>query len=115
MAYTATSVELTLSADDWTAVPGDATLDGKVDVFDLAVLANNYGAGGGKGWTEADFSGNGLVNVFDLAELANNYGFGTGGSAALTAGGDPIPEPTALALLLLGVAATVRRRRRGSL
>jgi len=66
---------------DWVyhnPVPGDANLDGKVNVYDLAVLANNY-AFSGKGWTDADFTGEGTVNVFDLALLANNYGHGTGG------------------------------------
>ncbi len=53
-------------------LPGDATTDGKVDVFDLARLANNYGGPGE--WCEADFNDDGVVNVHDLAVLANNYG-----------------------------------------
>ena len=58
----------------------DANGDGSVDVFDLAVLANNYALPGNKDWTVADYNLDGAVDVFDLAILANNYGYdGTGG------------------------------------
>jgi len=56
---------------------GDANLDGAVNVFDLAALANNY-SGSGKVWAEGDFNGDRDVNVFDLAALANNYSRTTG-------------------------------------
>jgi MYXO-CTERM domain-containing protein len=86
------------------AVPGDANLDAKVDVFDLAVLANHYNLTG-TDWFEADFNRDGVVNVFDLAALANHYGYdGTGGEA--------IPEPAGLSVLALGALALIRRRRR---
>ena len=97
-------VVLNGAAVEWTAQPGDANLDGKVDVFDLAVLANNYGAPGPKDWQDADFDLNDAVNVFDLAVLANNYGYG-GGT------GEPIPEPAGFAMLMLGTAALLRKRR----
>ncbi len=85
-------------------VPGDANLDRAVNVFDLAILANNYG-GSGKDWGDADFTGEGDVDVFDLAALANNYGW-------TATGGSPIPEPAMLALLAAGGLAALRRRRR---
>jgi sugar lactone lactonase YvrE len=90
-----------------TAWFGDANLDGKVDVFDLAILANNYGVPGPKEWTDADFTGEGDVDVYDLAALANNYGLGTAGTT--------IPEPATLALLAIGAGAGVRRRARHDL
>ena len=85
------------------AIGGDANLDAAVNVFDLAILGNHYGAAG-RVWTDGDFTGEGEVDVFDLAILGNNYG--------RTAAGEPIPEPAALALLAVGALALVRRRRR---
>jgi hypothetical protein len=82
---------------------GDSGLDGRVDVYDLASLANHYGVPGNWHWADADFTGDGQVNVYDLAILANNYG-------RTTAGGDPVPEPLSLVLLVLGGIVVVRRR-----
>ena len=92
------------------AVPGDAWVDGSVDVFDLAALANNYQTGPGKTWWDADFNGDGVVDVFDLAILANNYNFRT----SIAGGGGPIPEPTTIAMIALGASALLVRRRRRS-
>ncbi len=55
-------------------VEGDASLDGKVDVGDLGILAANYGKTSGKSWTQGDFTGDGKVDVGDLGILAANYG-----------------------------------------
>ena len=85
-------------------IDGDANLNAKVDVYDLAVLANNYSAGGGKSWLEADFTGDGIVNVYDLAALANHHGYG--------AAGQPIPEPaTILIVTAAGLPMLLKRRR----
>jgi hypothetical protein len=58
------------------AIPGDANLDGMVDVGDLGILAANYG-GSNKNWGMGDFNHDGMVDVGDLGILAANYGQGT--------------------------------------
>ncbi len=61
-------------------IPGDANLDGKVNVGDLGILAANYG-GEDKTWEQGDFNGDGKVNVGDLGILAANYGAGVDGAS----------------------------------
>ncbi len=55
------------------AVGGDAGLDGRVDVTDLAVLAANWNAPDAS-WSQGEFTGDGLVDVSDLAVLAARWG-----------------------------------------
>jgi hypothetical protein len=55
-------------------LPGDATLDGTVDVGDLGVLAAHFNLPGAMGWTEGDFNADGVVDVGDLGVLAGRYG-----------------------------------------
>ncbi len=79
-------------------VPGDATLDGRVDVSDLGVLAGHWGGPGR--WQTGDFSGDGLVNVSDLGILAG----------AWSTSSKSVPEPTSLILLAAGGLALLRRQ-----
>ncbi|KKK95129.1 hypothetical protein LCGC14_2675920 [marine sediment metagenome] len=85
--------------------PGDANSDYKVNVFDLAILGNNYNQGGGKDWGDGDFDGDLDVDVYDLALLANHYGYDNGA-------GEPIPEPGMLCLMAMGVVCLRQRLRR---
>ncbi len=89
---------------------GDASLDGTVSLADLSALAGNWGSTDAD-WEMGDFNGDGEVSLADLSALAGNWGKSIPGSAAGSAG--TVPEPASLAVLVMGAAALLRRRRRG--
>ncbi|NLE40068.1 MAG: hypothetical protein GX621_18790, partial [Pirellulaceae bacterium] len=60
------------------AVPGDASLDGRVNAADAQILAANWGQSNAK-WEMGDFNGDGIVNAIDAAILSTNWGYGEGG------------------------------------
>jgi hypothetical protein len=97
--YTPTDVWVTA------ALPGDANLDGTVDVGDLGILAANWTSNSGT-WSQAEFNGDGTVDVGDLGILAAHYGQSVPWPAKA------VPEPTALALLAGGALGVLVRRRR---
>ena len=91
-------------------LPGDANIDGIVDVGDLGVLAANWSQGG-RTWAQADFTGEGQVDVGDLGVLAANWGqmapwYVPDGPGA------GVPEPASVVLLATSVLMLVARRRR---
>ena len=102
---------------------GDANLDGRVDVSDLAVLAANYRKSV-NGWANADFNYDGVVNVKDLALLAANYRQSLAPAISLEScpsdseatGITATPEPSALLMLVIGLSGLLvyawRKRRR---
>jgi len=103
---------------------GDADDNGTVNFADFVRLSNNYGLAD-KGWFGGDFNGDGTTNFADFVQLSNNYGNTVGGGsivvssdelAALSAFGaaaaDAVPEPASLALLGVGAAALLTKRRR---
>ena len=121
--YGVTAPELVITMPE----PGDANLDGRVDVLDLAILAANYRKHVTGGWTQADFNNDGVVDVQDLAILAANYRYGLASdvvpaydgldAAAIEllslAGVTVVPEPGTLIMLavaLLGVLAYAWRK-----
>jgi len=86
---------------------GDANLDGKVGIADLAVLSENFGLE--SGWAAADFNADGMTTIADLALLSENFGFDRSFSATHTATN---PTPTSLPVLLVMLAAVGSRRHR---
>ncbi len=92
-------------------VAGDADKNGRVDIFDVAVLQTKYGITSGATWADGDFDGNGTVDIFDVAPMQVNYGYGVAASPA------PVPEPSTLVLAAAGLAYSAacgylfRRRR----
>jgi hypothetical protein len=86
-------------------IPGDLNEDAAVNLGDLNILSDNYGASSAA-WYQGDINGDGNVDLGDLNILSNYYG--TGGGVA------PVPEPSTGALVLLlgamGLAWRLRRR-----
>lgn len=72
--------ELDLTEFDWsTGIAGDATQDGKVDVFDLMQCLNHVSGKKlltGNGFAAADIDGNGEVDLFDLMKILNHIAKG---------------------------------------
>ena len=85
------------------ALPGDATLDGRVDAADLSLLAAAWQSGG-KNWSTGDLTGDSSVDAADLSLLAANW--------QAVASPAPVPGPAPLALLAGGGLALLRRRQR---
>ncbi|MFH1510262.1 MAG: choice-of-anchor Q domain-containing protein, partial [Candidatus Woesearchaeota archaeon] len=56
-----------------TCIAGDLNCDKKVDIFDLVIVAQNYGKDSGFD-TRADANKDGKVDIFDLVVVAQNYG-----------------------------------------
>ncbi len=101
--------------------PGDANLDGLVNLADFGVLRANFGGPGG--WATADFNGDGLINLADFGLLRANFGFSRNAAAAGSADFvalypaqyselmSLVPEPATAGLLGIVGLAMLRRRR----
>ena len=83
---------------------GDATLDFCVDGLDYVAWSNNYLTG--DTWDKGDFNDDGTADGLDYVIWSNNYRQGCPGAPG------PVPEPGTLALLAMGAAALIRRRRK---
>ena len=76
----------------YVALPGDANLDGQVDVLDDAfALVGNLGTTGGATWAQGDFNGDGNVNVLgDAFFLVGNLGQSVVPPSAATSSSQPL-------------------------
>jgi len=103
------TVTLTL---DLNLNPADGNLDGATDVSDRIIWnSNNFTEG--TTFITGDYNGDGATDVSDRI-IWNKYNFteATSGAPILPAHVTPVPEPTALALLILGQVIVFTRRRR---
>lgn len=102
-----TTGELTVVSTG-TPIPGDANNSGTVDDDDAVILANNWGVSGEEiGWGDGDFNDDNVVNAADAAILAANWG------ATATPESAPVPEPSAILMLVLGAVGLLTGARRG--
>jgi regulation of enolase protein 1 (concanavalin A-like superfamily) len=76
-------------------VPGDANVDGKVDAFDLNILAAHWQLTGSGGPMIGDFNNDGAVDAFDLNIIAAHWQEGVTLSAGMTAEQFVFTVPTA--------------------
>ena len=86
---------------------GDSNLDGSVDATDLNNLALNWRMEVAR-WSAGDFKPDGVVDSGDLNELALNW---RRAIPTASAANSPVPEPSALFLILFAFALTCRRYR----
>jgi autotransporter-associated beta strand protein len=94
------------------AAPGDANLDGAVNVFDMAsVLSRGLygGSGSAAGWSDGDFNYDGRVSLVDLVQITgsglfNAPGYRTGGGTGPETGRDQATISTASSQTLAAFA-----------
>ena len=103
LTFTVTDANGAIAADTATlagvaALPGDANLDGNVDIQDLAIFLANFGRSGAT-WSQANFAGDATVDIDDLTILLTNFGLsigppaitvGNSGAVTVTAGAAPV-------------------------
>ena len=95
------------------AMPGDANLDGTVDINDLTIVLAHYNQTGAT-WAQGEFTGNGTVDINDLTIVLAHYNQSLG---AFGAGLAAVPEPSALVLIgfgAIGLLGFVWRRKHGA-
>jgi hypothetical protein len=87
---------------------GDTDVDWDVDSDDLDNLMSVFGAEGD--W-RTDFNEDGRVDLADFVLMRANFGAGSGLSP-VAAPAVATPEPGTAVLLLLGLGAVIRRRKK---
>ncbi|MGN6368117.1 MAG: autotransporter-associated beta strand repeat-containing protein [Phycisphaerae bacterium] len=85
---------------------GDANEDGKIDLSDLSIVLNHFGAATSD-WTLGNFDGAPNIDLSDLSAVLNHFGQSSVVPAGIASA--PAPEPTTF--LLLGAALPLFLRR----
>ena len=101
---------LGLTPTETATIPGDANLDGSVDLSDLSIVLNNFGAANPK-WTAGNFDGAPTIDLTDLSAVLNNFGQ-TGPTPSAAQLPAPTPEPASLLALLPITLPLLSRQRR---
>lgn len=93
-------------------IPGDFNGDGQVDSADLAEWEDGFGLTGGAGVSDGDANGDGMVTGADFLIWQQNVGNTAQQTVApAAAAAEQIPEPAAIGLILLALAASLAVRR----
>jgi fibronectin-binding autotransporter adhesin len=102
------------------AAAGDTNLDWQVDILDASnfLAGGKFDSGTPASWNEGDFTYDGFVDILDAASFLSAGLFDAGGynspASVASNGVAAVPEPTALGLTGVAVAAVVvLGRRRG--
>lgn len=90
-----------------TSQAGDVDGDGDVDGGDFAAWQDNFPTASGAGVVQGDADGDGDVDGADFVVWQTNFPTAAGGSAS------PVPEPSAIYLIVLASLGIVVRRRFG--
>jgi len=85
-------------------IPGDANLDGRVDITDLAIWGT-HAYMFDQLWMNGDFNFDGKVGIDDLGIIGSHWG-------QVASQNTMVPEPAALSVLCAGFICIGRRRRR---
>jgi autotransporter-associated beta strand protein len=100
------------------AAPGDATVDGIVDILDAAgfLAGGKFDNWSASIWNEGDFNYDGVVDILDAADFVSVDLFDRGdyisaAGAGSIAGVAAVPEPSCGWLTLLAAAVILARRR----
>jgi hypothetical protein len=80
-------------------LPGDANLDGTVDINDLTIVLAHYGQTG-MTWSQGEFTGDGTVDINDLTIVLAHYSQSVGAPAGPVA----VPEPSTFLLVVIGLS-----------
>ena len=89
---------------------GDSNADGSVDLTDLSTVLNNFGSTT-SAWTSGNFDGATTIDLTDLSDVLNNFGATNPNASFAAPAVTATPEPTSLAMVGLGAAALLRRRK----
>lgn len=114
-----TDEEIAFLADSPLAfgVPGDVDGSGETDSVDFGIMQNNFGAQGADVFSLGDANRNGEVDLLDFRVIKSSQGCVASGDgfvcpADLHPAAQAVPEPTSVALALLGAACGLLAARR---